>query len=142
MSSIRTRFPRALHALPAVMAALLLTCLAGAVAAKPDYINGGIGSNEVAQIEAQAPAYNLRLVFSEGLKNDYVSNVALRILDSQGHEVLTLADAGPLTSVRLPAGHYVVDAKYGQLERRNPIDLKAGAPVNLYLHFPNDEKLS
>ena len=142
MTSIRTRFAPALHALPAVMAALLLSCFVGAVAAKPDYINGGISTSEVARIEAQAPAYNLRLVFSEGLKNDYVSNVALRILDNQGREVLALDDAGPLTSVRLPAGHYVVVAKYGQLKRRNPIDLKAGAPVDLYLHFPNDEKLS
>ncbi|HEV8689740.1 MAG TPA: hypothetical protein VGQ91_05550 [Ideonella sp.] len=127
---------------PAALTLLALSGLFGMASAKPDYINGGIGTTEVSRIEAQAPAYNLRLVFSEGLKNDYISNVALRILDGQGREVLALDDAGPLTSVRLPAGHYVVDAKYGQLERRNPIELKPGAPVDLYLHFPNDEKLS
>ena len=128
--------------LPAVLVSLALSGLAATAGANPDYVNGGIGSNEVAQIEAQAHNYNLRLVFSEGPKNDYVSNVSLRILNGQGHEVLTLGDAGPLTSVRLPAGHYVVDAKFGSMERHSTIELKPGAPVDLYLHFPNDEKLS
>jgi hypothetical protein len=127
--------------LPALLVSLAFAGLAGVAAAQPDYINGGISSTEVAQIESQGRHFNLRLVFSEGIKNDYVSNVSLRILDGQGHEVLALEDAGPLTSVRLPAGHYVVDAKYAGLERRNAVDLKS-SPVDLYLNFANDEKLS
>jgi hypothetical protein len=113
---------------------------AGTAGAEVDYINGGIGLGEAQRVSALMRAHDLRLVFSEGTKGAHVSNVALRIVDGQGREVLALADAGPLTGVRLPPGRYDVDARYRDTERRRTVELRAGAPVDLYLNFPSVEK--
>jgi hypothetical protein len=106
-----------------------------AVAANVPYINGGIGRGEVKHIEAQQDAYNLRLTFSEGPKNDYVTNVVLRIADSQGRTVLALDDAGPLTQVKLAPGRYSVSTRYGDNERTQAVEVRAGAPSELNLHY-------
>jgi len=102
------------------------------------YVNGGIGKNEADRIEAQAHGYNLRLMFSEGRTNAFVSDVHLRIADQAGHQVLALRDAGPLTNVKLPPGRYQVDCSFGHMQRHNSVELKDGQPVDLYLHFPHD----
>ena len=116
--------------------ALLGTALAGwATTAEVPYINGGIGRGEVKRIEANQADYNLRLSFSEGPKNDYVTNVVLRIADSQGHTVLALDDAGPLTQVKLAPGRYSVSTRYGDNERTQAVEVRAGAPSELNLHY-------
>src|SRR5689334_11862592 len=102
MRTVPHRFTRPLLALAAAAAA---TTALAVRAAEPQgdapYVTGGIGEQEVRQIESQEGAFNVRMVFSEGPKNDYVANVTLRIADNQGHTVLALDDAGPLTNVRL-----------------------------------------
>lgn len=106
------------------------------------YVNGGIGKNEAGRIEAQSASYNLRLMFSEGRTNAFVSDVHLRIADQAGHPLLALRDAGPLTNVKLPPGKYQVDCSFGHMQRHNSVELKDGQPVDLYLHFPHDSDAS
>lgn len=123
--------------LPAALALVSVTWFAAPPAqAEPAYISGGIGQQESQLIESQQAGYNLHMVFSEGPKNNYVTNVTLRIADSRGRTVLALDDAGPLTNVALPPGHYSVSTRYGPHERVHAIDVKAGTPVDLYLHYP------
>lgn len=115
---------------------LLGTAMASwAATAEVPYINGGIGRGEVKRIEANQTDYNLRLTFSEGPKNDYVTNVVLRIADSQGHTVLALDDAGPLTQVKLAPGRYSVSTRYGDNERNQAVEVRAGVPSELNLHY-------
>lgn len=106
-----------------------------AITAEVPYINGGIGRGEVKHIEANQSDYNLRLTFSEGPKNDYVTNVVLRIADAQGHTVLALDDAGPLTQVKLSPGRYSVSTRYAENERTQTVDVRAGTPAELNLHY-------
>jgi hypothetical protein len=120
----------------AVAAAVTLAVQAAEPRGDAPYVSGGIGEQEVQQIESQEGAFNVRMVFSEGPKNDYVANVTLRIADNQGHTVLALDDAGPLTNVRLPPGRYSVSTRYGSQERRHVIDVKPGTPVDLFMHYP------
>ena len=137
MRTVPHRLTRPLLALAAAAAA---TTALAVRAAEPQgdapYVSGGIGEQEVQQIESQEGAFNVRMVFSEGPKNDYVANVTLRIADNQGHTVLALDDAGPLTNVRLPPGRYSVSTRYGSQERRHVIDVKPGTPVDLFMHYP------
>lgn len=138
---LRCRLPAA--ALGALLAVAAVAAGAAPAVGDVQYVNGGIGLGEAQQVGAQMRAHDLRLVFSEGPKNAYVSNVALRIVqlgDGPGREVLALADAGPLTGVRLPPGRYAVDARYGATERHRTVELRAGAPVDLYLNFPPVDK--
>jgi hypothetical protein len=121
------------------LAAVAFMLAAGTALAGVEYVNGGIGLGEAQQVGAQMRSHDLRLVFSEGPKSSYISNVALRIVQiGQGREreVLALADAGPLTGVRLPPGRYAIDARYGSAEQHRTVELHAGAPVDLYLNFP------
>ncbi|HJV68197.1 hypothetical protein [Ideonella sp.] len=122
----------------AVTSAALLAVSAMPAVAAPAYVNGGIGQDEARAIEARRDGYALHLVFSEGPKNHYVTNVHLRIADAGGHTVLALRDAGPLTDVSLPAGHYTVSAQYGPTRRQHQIEVTSGTPVDLYLHYPAD----
>lgn len=123
--------------LPAALALAAAASLAAPPArAEPAYISGGIGQQESELIESRQADYNLHMVFSEGPKNNYVTNVTLRIADSRGRTVLALDDAGPLTNVALPPGRYSVSTRYGPHERIHAIDVKAGTPVDLYLHYP------
>jgi hypothetical protein len=102
------------------------------------YVNGGIGKEQAERIEHRDRPYNLRLVFSEGRKNDYAADVRLKITDTHGNTVFDLADAGPLTDLKLPAGTYRVDARFGAMARGDTVQVKEGQPVALYLHFPHD----
>ena len=106
------------------------------------YMNGGISKEQVKQIEHHDQRYNLHVVLSEGRHNDYVTGVRLRIADTHGKEVLRLADAGPLTDVKLPPGTYKVHADFGRMQRGYVVQLKDREPFNLYLHFPHDAPLS
>jgi hypothetical protein len=137
MRTVPHSFTRPFVLLAAVAAAsTALAVQAAAPQGEAPYVSGGIGEQEVRQIESQEGAFNVRMVFSEGPKNDYVANVTLRIADNQGHTVLALDDAGPLTNVRLPPGRYSVSTRYGSQERRHVIEVKPGTPVDLFMHYP------
>lgn len=136
MTTVPQCLARPLLVLAAAAAAAGLPAHAAPAQGDAPYVSGGIGEQEARQIEAQEGAYNVRMVFSEGPKNDYVANVTLRIADAKGHTVLALDDAGPLTNVRLPPGRYSVSTRYGSQERRHVIDVKPGTPVDLFMHYP------
>ena len=120
--------------------ALAGAALAGAPswAQNAPYVSGGIGRGEVRQIEGMEAGYNLHMTFSEGPSNAYITNVVLRIADSRGRTVLALDDAGPLTNVKLPPGTYSVSTRYGQSERTQKVEVPAGKPVQLNLHYPRN----
>lgn len=73
------------------------------------YITGGIGDEEMTEMNAQEPNFNARvlLVSTHG---EYMSEVAIRFLDKNNAEVLRVDDAGPFFYVNLPNGTYTVEA--------------------------------
>jgi hypothetical protein len=101
--------------------------------------SGGFGADEVAAMNRQDAPYNLRLAFSEGKHNDYVTGLKLRIESATGKPVFTLSGAGPLTDVALAPGQYKVVADYHGVARTDRVTLKKGEPLDLYLHWPKDE---
>lgn len=101
--------------------------------------NGGVSKEQVAQMNHHMARYDLRLTFSEGRHNDYAAGLDLKITDAAGHPMFTYGDAGPLTDVKLPAGHYRVDARFGGVTRSGSVDVKPGEHAFLYLHWPRDE---
>jgi hypothetical protein len=103
------------------------------------YQNGGATRDDVVAMQHRMKPYNLRLMFSEGKFNDYVTGLQLKITGDERKQVFALNDAGPLTDVALPAGTYHVTADFGGVKRSGVVVLKPGEPAMLNLHWPKDE---
>lgn len=103
-----------------------------------NYQNGGIGKEQVDRMDQNMKAYNLRLTFSEGPTNAYITGLQLNIYNAKGEEVFALPNAGPLTDVKLPAGHYRVVADFGGVQRSGNVDVLSGKHANLNLHWSKD----
>lgn len=82
------------------------------------YVTGGIGAEEVEDITALKPQFNLYLLFSEGKVGRVIDDVAVRILDATQRTVFSLDHAAPRLLLNLPAGRYQVVASYqGAVQR-------------------------
>jgi len=103
------------------------------------YQNGGASHEQVQAMEHHLKPYDLRLTFSAGRHDAYITDVKLRVLDAEGHRVFALRHAGPLTDVALPAGHYRVMADFGGVQRGGVVDIRPGQPADLYLHWAKDQ---
>ena len=73
--------------------------------------SGGIGDEELAEIDRARPNYNTRLVLSEA-SGSYVSNVTLNLATVLGEPIVSLSGAGPLVLLQLPPGSYLINARY------------------------------
>ncbi len=103
-----------------------------------DYLDGGFGRSEAKLLEHASKPYNLRLAFSEGAHNAFVTGLTLRIEDAQGRKVFALENAGPLVDVKLPSGQYRVLADFDGVQRGGTVDLRQDAPARMYLHWAHD----
>lgn len=88
------------------------------------YITGGIGAEEVAEMDAQEPNFNVRVLLSS-THGEYMSEVAIRFLDKNNAEVLRVDNVGPFFYVNLPAGAYTVEAAStsGAVEKKKIVAL-------------------
>lgn len=102
------------------------------------YQTGGIGIEEVANVRAHQSPYSLRMTFSEGRQNAFVSGVQVRIRDAGGREVFALNDAEPLADVSLPDGRYRVTARFGDAIREQTVQIANGTASHLYFHWNRD----
>lgn len=84
------------------------------------YVTGGVGIDAREQIRPIGQDMSLQLVFAEKRSGALMSNVAVRIADAQGKDVLKLEKADPLVFAELPPGTYDVSvtASGETLERK------------------------
>lgn len=75
------------------------------------FITGGIGEEELAQINAARTDFNVRLLMAEKA-GAYVTGVRIVIVDGKGKTVLEAGSAGPYLLVKLPKGKYQINASY------------------------------
>ena len=101
--------------------------------------NGGIAQQETRRVQGDDEPYNLRVTFSEGEDNAYVTGLTLKITDAAGQQVFALDDAGPLTEVALPPGRYHVKADFGGVSSERSVTLRRDRPVQLDLHWSIDD---
>ena len=81
-----------------------------------------------------ADAYDLQLSLSEGRDHAAPRGVKVTITDPAGRQLLSMDDAGALTDVDLPAGHYHVLADFGRVKRMGAVDVQPGELATLHLH--------
>lgn len=101
------------------------------------YITGGIGEEEMAQLKAVARDYNLQVLLS-AKTGEYVAGVMLRVLNADGKEVLSVSSAGPYVYAALPSGAYTVEAvRDGEMRRmRVTVSNKGAAKPHLAFTQP------
>lgn len=99
------------------------------------YMNGGIGKDEQDRIRGAAREFNLRMEFSEGKNNAFVTDVGLSVADLQGNPVFYLPSAGPMTNVRLPDGKYKVTATMDRHSEVQTVALAKGQPKSIFFHW-------
>jgi hypothetical protein len=75
------------------------------------YYSGGVGITERQQMQAMTKGCNLKLVF-DTKSGDYLSSVAIKILDAKGNVLIHTVSQGPWFSAKLPAATYRVMATF------------------------------
>lgn len=74
------------------------------------YLSGGIGHEEALAMRQEAKHYPLSMVFSEGKRGEFVSDIHVTIKDKSGKTMLDAVSDGPIMVVKLPAGEYSLTA--------------------------------
>ena len=107
------------------------------------FMDGGIGKSEAASMRRAGKRFDLRMEFSSRKDNEFIAAARLLVTDMTGAPVLTLADAGPIVNMELPAGRYRVAATWhGRTETRLvSLNGKAGqSGTDLYFHWDASSK--
>ncbi|HSV71570.1 carboxypeptidase regulatory-like domain-containing protein [Aquabacterium sp.] len=110
---------------PAIIVGVLATGAAAQAATQGSspqgyvYLEGGIGSDDNAALDAKRGSYSLGVVTAVRGSGAYLADVDLRISDARGAVVLERHLQGPRLMIALPPGKYTVQASYrGQVLRR------------------------
>ncbi|CAG9171954.1 hypothetical protein LMG23994_02282 [Cupriavidus pinatubonensis] len=75
------------------------------------YICGGVADDEQRALSAQARNYNMGLLFTQGARGEYLSDVNVKLIRN-GREVANFVADGPKCLLRAPEGSYSVRATY------------------------------
>jgi hypothetical protein len=75
------------------------------------YICGGVADDEQRALSAQSRNYNMGLLFTQGARGEYLSDVNVK-LTRNGREVASFVADGPKCLLRVPEGSYNVRATY------------------------------
>lgn len=75
------------------------------------YICGGVAEDEQRALSAQSRNYNMGLLFTQGARGEYLSDVNVKLLRN-GREVASFVADGPKCLLRAPEGSYNVRATY------------------------------
>lgn len=126
----------------AVLLALLASVAVNAGAAVTEgrtndgrrYLAGGIGTEEVDALRAQADAYSLQLV-TAATSGAYLAGTQIRITGPGNAVILDAPIDAPWLLVDLPPGQYTVRATHAGQTREQRITLGANKPHRVVLHF-------
>ncbi len=115
-STSSSRMPRAcILSLFAVLLAPVLQASAAELASSTSgpitYVCGGIAEDEQLAMKAEAPRYDMGLLFTQGLRGEYLADVNVK-LRRNGTEVASFNAGGPRCLIKAPRGTYQVIATY------------------------------
>lgn len=104
-----------------------------------NYLNGGIGREEVEAMRLQAKRFSLQVLFSQGKHGSLLTDVSLLISDHTGNPVFRKKSVGPMLYVDLPAGDYKVTGVYQGQKQSHKINIvKGGKSQRLILNWAAD----
>ena len=101
------------------------------------YVNGGVGQEEQAAMQALRADYNLQLTFATKQSGAYRSDVQLDIMDTKGNTLVSAANTGPMFFAKLPPGTYRISAAAENKTFKRTVKI-GNAPKEIVLHWEND----
>jgi len=87
------------------------------------YRTGGARVEEVQALKKVAADYPLELVFVErfGRKENYVTDMPVRIVDAEGKVVFDGQSQGPYFLAKLPKGRYTISTRWDAFSSSRPV---------------------
>jgi hypothetical protein len=73
------------------------------------YVCGGVAEDEQRQLAAREKNFNMSLLFTEGARGEFLSDVDVRLV-RDGHEAAKFRATGPRCLIKAPEGSYNVQA--------------------------------
>ena len=98
------------------------------------YLSGGIGEDELAQIEAAKTSYNVKILLAEK-SGHYISEVRLTLSSLLGEKLVDIPSAGPFVLLQVPAGTYQIDATYEGHAQQRRITINTARPLSAVLFW-------
>lgn len=104
------------------------------------WVSGGVGEESRERLNALSAGFgfNLKLTFALA-SGDYLSAVAVRIVDAGGRTVLETTSEGPILLARLPAGRYECFATVGGRELKQRLTVAEGRLGATVFRWPAGE---
>jgi hypothetical protein len=97
------------------------------------YLNGGAGEQERGAMKALQSEFPLQIVFS-GKSGEYGVADQVRVSDGS-RQLVSVDNAGPVLMVKLPPGHYTVEADFAGKTQRHAVQV-GNAPRTLHWASP------
>ncbi len=104
----------------------------------PNFISGGVGEEDRAELEAVQKNYNLKIVFA-GEGGIFLDDIHVVITDAAKNTVLTTDTEGPILLAKLKPGKYVVSADVQGITKTQNLTIKKNGQTNITIRFPIGE---
>lgn len=103
-----------------------------------NFVNGGIGLEEGADIRRSAKNFSLQLLFTGGETGSWIADASVLIIDSNGATAFTKRKAGPRLYIDLPVGEYQVIGKHLEVRQSQIITLTGEKPQRIILNWKDE----
>jgi hypothetical protein len=104
-------------------------------------VSGGIGSDEVATINAERRRYGMAILTAATGTGAFLSDVHIRITDEHAAPVLETQMDGPWLLVDLPPGRYTIEAGLDGQVKKTTVPLGAGAHQQATFYFDTHDEV-
>jgi hypothetical protein len=100
------------------------------------FLIGGIGSDEIAAMQAERPKYRLSVITATKPHGAHLADVHVRVMRADGAVIFDQKLEGPWLLLDLPPGRYEVEASFGAEQLRQTATLPPGGrPLQLVFRF-------
>lgn len=100
------------------------------------YLSGGVGDNELKEINNAAKDYDLKLTFATAKHGAFLADVDVKIEDSKGNTVIDTTSDGPIFLADLPKGTYKIKAEAGDKKLEKRVTINGKQRVNTTFTWP------
>ena len=128
----------------------LALCLAGSAQAVQEgatsqgyrYLSGGVSEEEQVSLHAQRERFSLWVITAAKKSGAYLSDVRVKVTDSQQQVVFDAPLDGPWLLIDLPLGRYVVEARVNGETQQRVTTIHPGDHHQAFFYFDVDADVS